>query len=292
VDDVARSGHERRQPVGRRLAAAWIGAGLHGMDVEVERARMLRTGPHHALERRQDLRGLGLHGAVGLPQVPRAKVHEGVREQRRRVEVVWEALAHLAHRVGVRAVKRRAIGRRRGGVALRQRLDGGALARADSPREAPRLLDRRVRRLLALRVRRAVVVRAVGQRDPPVAHRAPGVEARPLAEGLLGLDVVEPVHEPEALVEVRLGLRRIGRDGLVVAAEALEEQRRLGRRAPGVVMGGELARASRQGEREEAQDRTHATSHLEAPLQARRIAGSPTPPIVTRPGHGPKRPPR
>ena len=249
------------EPVGGDLAAARIGAGLDGVDVEMERARMIGIRPHHAFQRRQDLRSLRLHAAVRLPEVPRPEVHERVGEQRGGVEVVGEALRHLAHGVGVRAVERGAVGGRRDRVPLRESLDGRSLAVRDAARQDHGPLDGREGGLLPLGIGRAVVVRAVGQCDAPVAHRALRVEPGRLSERALGLDVVEGVHESQTLVEVGLGFARGRGDGLVVAPEAVEEHRRRGRGPSGVVVGRRLRRAGRQGEGQDAKDRGSMPSH-------------------------------
>ena len=182
-----------------------------------------------------------------------------------RVEVVGEAPRHLAHGVGVGAVERRALGARRRGMTLRERLDGRPLARRHPVRPAQGFLDRRVGHLLPLGVGRAVVVRPLREGDAPVAHRARRIEARRLAERVLGLDVVEGVDEPQALVEVRLRLGRAGRDALVVAPETFEDHRRRRRAWPGVAVGARLARAARERDREDAEDCVGASTHTAAP---------------------------
>ena len=213
--------------------------------------------------------------AVRLPEVPRPEVHQRVGEERGGVEVVGEALRHLAHGVGVRAVERGPVGRRRHRVPLRERLDDRALALRDAAGQDRGLLDGREGGLLPLGVGRAVVVRAVGQRDAPVAHRAGRIEAGRLAERAFGLDVVEGVHESQPLVEVGLGLTRGRRNGLVVAPEALQEHGWRGRVTPGLMVGRRLRRAGGESERERSQDRADRTSHLTAPSLPHRKANVP-----------------
>ena len=261
MDEMPGARREGPEPVGGHLAAARVRPGLDGVDVEVERPRVLGVRLHHALERRQDLGSLRLHAAVGLPEVPRPEVHERVGEERRGVEIVGEALRQVTHRVGVLAIQRRPIPRGRGRVPLRERLDGRPLPRRDAAGQRHGLLDRRERGLLPLDVRRAVVVRSVGERDAPVAHRALGIESSRLAERTLGLDVVEAVHQAQTLVEVRLGLGRRGADGLVVTAEALEKHGRRRARC-GVVVRGGLRGARRQDERQDAESCREESSHV------------------------------
>jgi hypothetical protein len=75
-----------------------------------------------------------------------------------------------------------------------------------------------------LRIHRGVVdVGAVGERDPPPRHGAPGIERHSLAERADGLVVVEGEDEP--LIEVALGRLRARGDPAVVVAEVAEERR-------------------------------------------------------------------
>ncbi len=237
VDQVARARHQRTEAVGRGRAAVGLGAGLDRVDVEMEGARMVGGGGQHALERLDDLLRAGLGLPVLRPQVPRPQVHQGVGEEGGGVGIVGKLPRDLAHGVGVRAVERRAVGLGIGRVADGLRLDGGALPRGCLGGQRPRLLHRLPRPALALGVGGAVVVRAVGQRDAPVAHRAVRIETRRLAEGALGLRVVEAVHQAQSLVEVGLGLGRAGRDLLRIGTEVGEEGWRRGIGARGVLVG-------------------------------------------------------
>ena len=191
----------------------------------MERARVVRVRAQHPFQGLEDLRGLGLHAAVGLPQVPRPEVHERVGEQRGGVEVVGEAPRHLAHGVGVRAVQLRALCRGRIGVPLREGLDRRPLAVRGGTGQDHGPLDGREGSSLPIGVGRAVVVRSLAERDAPVAHRAGRVETRRLQERGLRLQVIEGVDEPQPLVEVRL-CRVRGGDALVVAPEPLVDHRR------------------------------------------------------------------
>ena len=264
MDEMPGARRQGSQPVGGDLAAARVRAGLHGVDVEVERAGVLGVRPHDALEGRQDLGGLRLHAAVGLPEVPGPEVHESVGEQRGGIEIVGEALRHVTHRIRVLSVQRRPVPGRRGRVPRGERLDERPLPRRDPAGQRDGLLDRRERRLLPLDVRRAVVVGAVAERDAPVAHRTHGVEAGRLAERALGFDVVERVDQAQALVEVRLGFARRRADGLMVAAQALEEHGRRRARS-GVVVPRGLRGAGRQDEGENAESCRGASSHVATP---------------------------
>ena len=210
------------------------------------------------LERLEDLLRAGLRLAVGRPQVPRTQVHERVGEEGAGVEIAGKAARHLPHGIGVGAIEGSPVRPRRRGMPLRQGLDGRALALGGAARQGLGPLDRLVGSPLAIGVGRAVVVRAVGERDPPGAHGARRIEARRLAEGALGLEVVEPVHQAQPLVEVGLGLRRGGRDRLVIAAEVVEEDRLVGRARMLVSL--RLNGAAHQGEQQN-QDRMRTSTH-------------------------------
>ncbi len=209
VDHVSRAGHQASQPVRGRLGAARIWTGLNRVDVEVVGARVHRIRRKDPLEGDHDLLGAGLGRALGRPQAPRAKVHERVGQERGRVEIVRIPPRHVAHGIRIGAVERRAISPGGRGVPGRQRRDQRPLTLGRGHRgQRARLIDHGERPQLPLRVGGAVVVRPIGQRDTPRAHRARRIEAGRLAEGGLGLVMVEAVDEPQALVEIGLGLRR------------------------------------------------------------------------------------
>ena len=58
-------------------------------------------------------------------------------------------------------------------------------------------------------IHRLVHVRAKGISDPPMGHRAPGVEMRRRAEGANGFLVIEAKEQPQALIKVTLRFGRI-----------------------------------------------------------------------------------
>ena len=164
--------------------------------------------------------------AVRVPVVPRRRVHQRLREQRRRVEVVRELRHDVAHRGRVGGVERRTVGLRIGDVALRQRRRCSACSFADAFAGAlPRLPDRVEGLLRRLRRDRRVDVRPERERHAPVAHRAVGIDRRGLLERANRLGVVERVGQRQALVEVALRLGRRGRDLVVQVAEVVVERR-------------------------------------------------------------------
>ena len=202
----------------------------------------------HALERLDDLLGARLGLAVERPEAPRPQVHHGVGEEGGGLQVIGERARRLSHGVRVRAVEVRARGAGVRRMAPRERLDQRPLGGAGAGCEPRRLLDRRQRPLLALGVGGAVVVRALGQRDAPVAHGTRRIDASPLPERLLGLLVVEGVHEPEALVEPALGLRGRRRDPMGVAPQRVVADRALRTSVALVRHLGPLGRAGGQRE--------------------------------------------
>ena len=143
VHDMAGARHERGELVGVRFGAARIGRRFDGVDVEMDRAGVIGLAASAPTRAREHVAGELARPAVDVPVVPRRGIHQRLREQRRRVEIVREALRQLAHRLGVGRVERRALGIRIGGVALRQRLDVGALLlgggarRASAPARSP-----------------------------------------------------------------------------------------------------------------------------------------------------------
>ena len=265
VDHVPRAGRERAQTIGGGEGALRCGAPLHRVDIEMVGARVIRVCREHPLERDDDLLGAGLGLAVLRPQGPRAQVHHRVGEERRRVEVVGKAPRDVAHGVGIGAVEGGAVGVRRATVARGERGNDGALALRGPRRQRARLHDGRERGVLALRVGRAIVVRAIGEGHAPVAHGARRIEAGRLAEGPLCLEVIEAVDQPQSLVEVGLGLRRRGRDLLLVRPEVRVQRRRRLVRARRVLMRdrrrGRLRRTGRPEQCDDDRQREQPSVH-------------------------------
>ena len=178
-----------------------------------------------------DLVRAGVRRAVRPPVVPRAKVHQRFGIQRRGVEVVRVGARHGSHGARVERVEFRPIGRWVRRVALRDGFDVRALLRRGVRHERTRALHRRVRGHAAGGVHGRVDVRTVGEGDPPVAHGARGIELRRALERADRFRVIEPVDEPQALVEVALGGRDLSGDGLVVGAEVRVQGYRRRRRS-------------------------------------------------------------
>ena len=111
------------------------------------------------------------------------------------------------------------------GVAFGQGLDVGLLLRRHLGRELERPVNGFVGRLHGTGIHRQVDIGAQRVGDAPVAHGAGGVEPGTFGEGVHRLLVVEPVGEPESLVEVFLGDGRPAGDRHVQGAQVVVEWR-------------------------------------------------------------------
>ena len=67
-------------------------------------------------------------------------------------------------------------------------------------------------------------MRSAGERDAPVRHGAFRIEPRGCLEGADRFAVVEAMIKGEALIEIALRLRRVGRDFAFVGAKPVEER--------------------------------------------------------------------
>ena len=147
--------------------------------------------------------------AIVGPEVPGAKVHQRLGEERTHVGVVRVCLVDHAHRIGISAVEWCAVSRRRIGITLRDSLDERSLDRLCIGRKITRL-GQGFRSLASVRRvnRRIVDVWTAGIRDPPPRHRTFGIDRRRLPEGADGFIMVETVEEFQPLVEKALGFGR------------------------------------------------------------------------------------
>jgi hypothetical protein len=241
----------------------------------MERPGVIGIARQHALQRADDLLRARLRRALGRPEIPRPEVHHRVREERGSLEVAGESLRDVAHGVGVRTVEALALGGGVQGVTLGERVDERALRGSRGRGQSLRLLDGLARAFLALGIGGVVVVRPLGDREAPVAHRACGIESRSLAERPLRLVMVERVDEPQALIEPPLR-RRAGGDLRRIAAERVVEHRRAGgRRVRHAGMSGGVLDAPRAcgGDHQERDDeeqpaRAHARNSWTAAANA------------------------
>ena len=228
VDHVSFARHEPRESLGARHRGLRVHR-LDGVDVIVARAGVVRVPGDDFPQLAHDLVRAGVRRAVRPPVVPRAKVHQRFGVQCRGVEIVRVGARDGCHGARVERVECRPIGRWVRRVALRDGFDVRALLRRSVRHQRTRALHRRVRGHAARGVHGRVDVRTVGEGDPPVAHGARGIELGRALERADRFRVIEPVDESQALVEVPLGGRDLGGDGLVVGAEVGVEGYRVGR---------------------------------------------------------------
>ncbi|MNS74868.1 hypothetical protein D3C72_1083550 [compost metagenome] len=206
VDQVAGAGRGGGgQAVGGGLGALGIG-GFHQVDVEVGGLNVIGGAGQDALDQTHRLAAAAHGGAlVGLPVVPRGRVHDRLDGQDGDVVVLGEAGGDGQHGVGVGGVQGGAVRRRVVGIAPGQGLDQGLLLRrAEGPKGHGARQGGHRRRPVAL-VHRGVDVGAERHSLAPPAQGAVGIERLGCAERLHGPRVVETVGQHQALAEIGLG---------------------------------------------------------------------------------------
>ena len=223
---MPRAGHGAAHPVGVSFGALRTVGRLHRVDVEVDRADMVRIPRQHAFERRHDRRTLRLGlTAARLPIIPRAQIHQRFGMEHRDVVVVRELCRDLAHGGRVGRVERRAVGLRVCRVAGCERGDQGLLTRRGLAGERLRVADGGVGRRDRVLLHRHIDVRSEHQCLAPEAHRAIRIEPLRLAQSAPRLVVIERVGEAEPLIKIRLGLRIRRGHGVTDRTEPIPERR-------------------------------------------------------------------
>ena len=213
VHEVACAGEGAAQPVGMGLGAFRPVRRLHGVNVVVNRAGMVRILGEHALQCGHDGDALRVRLApAGLPVVPWAEIHDGLGVENRDFVVLREFRGDLAHGPGIRGIQRLAVRPWVLRVARRDRRNQRLLARACLGGERPRLLCRGKGGRHGLVLHRQIDVGAEHECLAPEAHGARRVELLRLAKGTLRLAVIERVGQAQALVEIGLRRRVRGRD--------------------------------------------------------------------------------
>ena len=226
VGEVAGGRRQRIEPQRARQRAARRRRRLDGVDVVVIGAEVIRIACEHRLEHGDDLVGAFGGLAVERPELPRAEVHQALGVQRGGVEIVRVSARQIAHRVGVLARQRRAVG-------LRGRSESGspsprctrARPRVRSFDSASALRDRaRSPASPARRRHRGCSWGRAPTRCPSAASRAFGSSSAARSNERDRLLVVEAEDQVEPLVEValRLSVRRC--DGMVVIPESGPER--------------------------------------------------------------------
>lgn len=166
-----------------------------------------------------------------VPQIPRRKPHQTVREHRRHVEVVLMSLVNLTHAVRESLVPPREL------LLTTLLCAAGGEARSNSLAEL--LLQRVLRELhgplgsgMAQRQRRPqfrlveqlpglVVVRSRGVGDTPVRHGKVGVVVKRIAVTPHSFVVVEAVRPVQRALEPTFSFGRAGGDLPLVLAEVI-----------------------------------------------------------------------
>ncbi len=247
---MAGARHLPVEPVGVGLGPPGRGRGLDGVDVEVDRPRMVGAAVQHRLQRRHLLGGAPLGRLpVRLPVVPGLQVHQRVGEQHLHLDVVRETRGDLGHGLGIGEVERLAVGRRVGAVARGDSLNERALALRAAVAQRHGLGSRGEGGCDRVGLHGIVDVGPEHVGLAPVAHRAGGIGLLRGPEGARRLAVVERVGPAHALVEIGLGGRGAGRDRHAERAEVGAQVGRAfaGRGAGGLGRGDERTRLEEFG---------------------------------------------
>jgi hypothetical protein len=97
VNEVPRSGREPADAIRARDSLLRIRAGLDEVNIQVIGSRMCLDAFENGLDGRQRKPGFRLGRHVLLPVIPRRGVHERLRVQDLRVDVVRVFLCHVPH---------------------------------------------------------------------------------------------------------------------------------------------------------------------------------------------------
>jgi hypothetical protein len=101
VHDMPCARGEGSQPIRSRKRALGSGRSLHGMDVIVDRAQMIRIALYHRLQRGHDFIRTDLRRAINVPQAPGMQIHASFGKERGSVQVVREFVDDLPHRIAI-----------------------------------------------------------------------------------------------------------------------------------------------------------------------------------------------
>jgi hypothetical protein len=295
VHQVARPGHEPGQPLRAGHGALGFHR-LHRVDEQVAAPGVIGVGRQHALDARQDGERGRTRAAVRHPVPPRAQVHQSLGVERLQVEVLRVPIGEAADRVGPGGVGRGATPR--GIIPLPQGADHPLLP-LPAPGEGQRTPGCRPCLHPGGAVHRRVDVRAERQRLPEGTHGARRIPPFRLGEGPHRLGVVEGPVEPQALIEVGLGHRIAGGDGIVQGTEIVVQGHRVGGVVLPVPLAGEGAGQEGGAQRQQVTETGHVSLHgwgrrMAGPGGQPYIAGNPSPtrhPGPTAPDAPSRRPP-
>ena len=225
VHQVAGSGHQSTQAVGRLDAALRVGRGLDRMHVQVQRTGMVGVARHHRFQGGDDLGGMALRAQLLVVVRPGLQVHQRLGVQHGRIQVVRALPDQARGGPGIGLVQCRTIFGGRLRVARRQRRDEGLLACAGRRCQFLRTLQAAPGVGMVGRVHAGIDMRPQHQRCAPPAHRALRVEFGGLEEGAFGRVVVEAPGQRQALVEPALHLRVAAGDRETVITQAIQQHR-------------------------------------------------------------------
>ena len=213
------------QAIGRGNGAFRMRRSFDRVDVKMIRERMFRIQFQHRIERRQDFIRAGIRLTFRRPLIPRPQIHHRFGEKRADVRVVRIFLPDFAHRIRVGLIERRAIFRLRIGVTMTERLDQVALHR----RSVLGVLLRE-REFLPSQLRggrrhdRVLMCGPQASAIPQCAIAHFRIEPRRFLKRANRRAVIETVEESEALIEIALRFRRVGRDLARIRTEPLEKR--------------------------------------------------------------------
>ena len=194
------------------------------MDVEVQRAGMIRTLRNHFFGERDNFGRAIIGRSVFCPVTPRAQVHHRFNVKHRDVIVVGELEVHVAHGVGIGNVVRSALfsfSR----VAKLQSIDEGLLARRRFRFQCDCFSDRFKRFRFSGRIHRRIDVRAECQRFSPKRNSQTWVETLCFAICSASFRMIKSVRKVQALIHEKLRLRILRRHGKLVIAQLLQARR-------------------------------------------------------------------
>ncbi|TIL81179.1 MAG: hypothetical protein E5Y81_03930 [Mesorhizobium sp.] len=124
VHDVSGAGHEGGKPVGMGFGPLRRRGRLDGMDIEMDRAGMIRIARQHPLQRGHKLDRVRLWRCSAVkPVVPGHQVHKRVSVEHGDLVILRMAVCQFRHRRGIGLVQGALVGRSIGAVALGERGD-------------------------------------------------------------------------------------------------------------------------------------------------------------------------
>ena len=263
MDQMAGTRNQLAQPAGVGQGPVGLGRGFNRVDIVVDSADVVGKALQDALQSRHELQGVGFGLTVGCPVVPRPDIHQRGRKQGPGVRIVRIALGQATHGLGIGAVQGIAVGAfRLGHIPGGQGFNIGPVVLTGIPGQGDRLLNRGIRLPAAPIIHWRVDIWPQGQGQPPVGHGAAWIDPRHVSKSPNRLGVVEPVHQPQPLVEIALGQFRVCGDRVLVTSQRIKQGRRAGL---GTVR---LGRPGRHRAEHEAEQHHRAGNRLDGRVHA------------------------